>query len=74
MVGTAGQPPQCIPTINSHTRLRKSLLIGMLAMPGCSIVLASVAYLARARLGKSLLLFRKFKGPPRELPVCYSMA
>ena len=66
LVSIAGQMPECMLTINSHPRLRKSLLYGMLAMAGCSIALALLGYLARARLAKSLLLLRKRTGPPRE--------
>ena len=66
LVSDSGQTPECILTINSHPRLRKSLLDGMLAMAGCSIVLALLGYLSRARLAKSLLLLRKRTGPPRE--------
>ena len=66
MVSVAGQTPECTPTVNSHPRLRKSLLDGMLAMAGCSIALAVLGYLARARLARSLLLLRKRTGPPRE--------
>ena len=71
MVSIAGQPPQCIPTINSHSRLRKSLMTVMLAMAGCSIVLPLLAYLARFRLAKSLLLLHKSTGPPREPALLY---